>query len=287
MDRDIDELTRELTVKFANQKLMEEFQPEFALEFTLPTEGKLPGAIEKYNVSHYVSTDCTETIKKLQNTLKPLGYTAFATDPEQREDTFSSENDLRHFLKEPRQHNAYIAVDKGEDCSYELDLKDTPHLGLFGRRFIAPGSEIEKLGDNKFRIKPPFEAMVHLKVVRAILKKSAPVQATSGANDKYAPLRSAQTDGTNYRVDTDMIIAKLKQWDALYGINVIAAKQDLVTIEFDRLPEDLDHLCTEIWLFCPAGVVDLAQKDYCGKAAEMRRFATKLRQDHELTLWWD
>ncbi len=69
--------------------------------------------------------------------------------------------------------------------------------------------------------------------------------------DKYAELRTEGTNGVNYDLDTDAIIAMLQDWDGKYGIDLSDVGHDRVTVQFRTLPVDLDALAREIYAVCP------------------------------------
>lgn len=70
---------------------------------------------------------------------------------------------------------------------------------------------------------------------------------------QWDKLRIARTIACTFDWITDDAISKLKQLGEKYGINIFHAETDDVGIEFSSCPqlEDLDHLCQEIYKFCP------------------------------------
>lgn len=69
--------------------------------------------------------------------------------------------------------------------------------------------------------------------------------------DKFDTLREVGTDGANYDLNTEAMIAHLKVWDTQYGITVSDVKSDAVVVRFDRLPDDTLPLAGDIYAFCP------------------------------------
>lgn len=69
--------------------------------------------------------------------------------------------------------------------------------------------------------------------------------------DKYQALRDEGTNGANYDLDTEDIIAHLREWDAIYGIQLSEVTDSTVLVQFDRLPDDVTSLATDIYAFCP------------------------------------
>jgi len=74
---------------------------------------------------------------------------------------------------------------------------------------------------------------------------------TPPASDPFAAIREAETDGANYDLDTDAIIAKLTTWQSLCTFKVIDAEHDTVNIEFTTLPADMDAFVRDLYEFCP------------------------------------
>jgi hypothetical protein len=64
-------------------------------------------------------------------------------------------------------------------------------------------------------------------------------------------LKAKQTNGENYDVSTEDIIARLQQWDAKYGIETTDIEFDAVTVRFATVPDDTRPLADEIYEFCP------------------------------------
>jgi hypothetical protein len=126
-------------------------------------------------------------------------------------------------------------------------------------------------------------------------------------------LKSKQTDGANYGVSTEDIIARLKEWDAKYGIETSDIAHDSVTVRFKTVPDDTRPLADEIYAFCPDTVdqhfgcfeemldaveetgeepdpailelvegVSFDSEDY-----GVVLLARSLKRDHIIQLWWD
>lgn len=58
-----------------------------------------------------------------------------------------------------------------------------------------------------------------------------------------------QTNGMNYDITTEDVVAKLQQWHSQYGIEIREVARDTVTVIFKQLPEDLGPLAQEIYEF--------------------------------------
>jgi hypothetical protein len=126
-------------------------------------------------------------------------------------------------------------------------------------------------------------------------------------------LRSLHTNGCNYNVFTDDIIAKLQEWDAQYGIRTSEITGDAVTVQFDSVPDDTRPLAVEIFRFCPdtvaqnfgcyAEMIDAAEEmeqeldprileladgvDFDDDDYGLELLARALKRDKVVTLWWD
>lgn len=90
--------------------------------------------------------------------------------------------------------------------------------------------------------------------------------------DKYQSLRDAHTNGANYDLDTDQIIAQLQAWDAKYGVTLSDVAHDAVAVSFAKIPaEALAFLAAEIYDFCPDTV-----DQHFGCFAEMIEMAEEM-----------
>jgi hypothetical protein len=131
--------------------------------------------------------------------------------------------------------------------------------------------------------------------------------------DKYQPLRDAGTNGINFDLDTDAVIAHLKKWDTDHGIELSDVKGDAVLVRFTRLPKDVAALAKDIYEFCPdtidqhfgcfAEMVDLADEtgeelpeniaeliegvDLSDENYGLELLERSLRKNKTVHLWWD
>ena len=96
----------------------------------------------------------------------------------------------------------------------------------------------------------------------------------------YEPLIEAETNGDNYDISTEDIIARLKKWQAISSFRIINAEMDTVDIGFDTLPKDLEAFVKEAVEFCP----DLIMDD---EEAEIPHLVEMLKKTKILRLWWD
>lgn len=99
------------------------------------------------------------------------------------------------------------------------------------------------------------------------------------ATDQYDILRYECTNGANFNLTTDDIIAKLKAWDATLGLVITSAAHDLVEVRITNAPANWKSFAKEVYAFCPdvvdqgIGSVDALEDD--------------LRTRKVLFLWWD
>lgn len=97
--------------------------------------------------------------------------------------------------------------------------------------------------------------------------------------DKFAAIREAGIDGLNYDLTTDDIIAKLREWDERFGIEVNVADASIV-VTFETLPEaPFDFVCEEVGEFCIDAITQVVGSDE--EAVE------RLEEERVLILWWD
>ena len=98
-------------------------------------------------------------------------------------------------------------------------------------------------------------------------------------SDPYDALRIMQTNGTNYDIDTDTLIARLKEWDKRFGIKIQGASGDWVEAEFIHQPTDMMEFAKEVYKFCP-DVVDQGTET-------VEKLASEMKDNNTLYLWWD
>lgn len=148
-------------------------------------------------------------------------------------------------------------------------------------------------------------AALHPGAERKRIPKAA---LNGGAKAKYLDLYRHYTNGMNYDLSTESIVKRLQRWDKEYGIHILDVASDRFTLQFERLPADLDKLAREIARFCPDVVNGFAvlaeqsdtladlppdmQELLQGLATNDRHFALKalqrwLQQHQAVHLWWD
>ena len=98
--------------------------------------------------------------------------------------------------------------------------------------------------------------------------------------DMFAPLVEADTNGDNYDISTEDIIARLKKWQALCTFRISDVDYNTVTLTFDTLPKDVKALIRDAYELCP----DLVADD---EETELPMLEKQLPKDKKLVLWWD
>jgi hypothetical protein len=175
-------------------------------------------------------------------------------------------------------------LDRDSDCIPDMikaikTLPSEKQLDAFGRQFrLSPGATVTKVGDRRWMIDTPtrFTATASL--------RTATVFKLSNQKDSFELVRTTGTNGLNYDLTNEDIIAKLQYWDKKYGVIVTEARPDSVEIRFKDLPEDLSELYTEFFLFCPD--IEMSENEHWN-AARMRELAGKLRKTKKMSFWWD
>ena len=74
----------------------------------------------------------------------------------------------------------------------------------------------------------------------------------------FEPLRVMGTAGPAYELGTQRVLAKLRDWDRRYGVQLIGAGHDWVEVRLQRLPERLRKFTVEVYEFCPDVVTSAA-----------------------------
>jgi hypothetical protein len=99
--------------------------------------------------------------------------------------------------------------------------------------------------------------------------------------DQFDILKIRQTNGDNYDISNEEVIAKLRAWHQRYPFTIIGADFDWVEAKFKLLPEnkELKAFADEIYKFCP-DIVDQGSGSIDGLIEEMK-------ETIKLYLWWD
>lgn len=82
--------------------------------------------------------------------------------------------------------------------------------------------------------------------------------------DKFAELNEKGTNGVNCGLMTEDIIAKLKDWDRRYGVQISDVDYNHVMVQLGTIPEELDDFTEEVYQFCPDVVDQHLAALWCG-----------------------
>lgn len=99
-------------------------------------------------------------------------------------------------------------------------------------------------------------------------------------NDMFAPLIEAETNGDNYDISMEDIIARLKKWQKLSSFSISDVDYNTVTLNFDTLPKDIKAFVQDAYDLCP----DLVQND---EETDLPKLEAQLPKTKKLMLWWD
>jgi hypothetical protein len=124
--------------------------------------------------------------------------------------------------------------------------------------------------------------VAQLLVVRRLNKIQHNKQKQTMANEKdmFAPLIEAETNGDNYDLSTEDIVAHLKKWQQICSFTISDLDYNQVTLNFGTLPKDLDAFIKDAVEFCP----DLIMDD---EDEEIPVLKKQLAEKKKLALWWD
>lgn len=98
--------------------------------------------------------------------------------------------------------------------------------------------------------------------------------------DPYDILRIKQTNGLNYNLDTEDIIATLKSWEKIASFSILFASFNSVELLFHELPKNpAEFLEDEVRPFC----YDFGTQAVMGEESMEEEF----EKYKKLSLWWD
>jgi hypothetical protein len=97
--------------------------------------------------------------------------------------------------------------------------------------------------------------------------------------DPWFYLKTVKINGVNYDIEHDEVIRRLKEWDALYGLQLIGAGMDWLHAEFEKPPKNWASFADEVYELCP-DVVDQG-------TGSIEALAVELKKMGGVYLWWD
>lgn len=97
--------------------------------------------------------------------------------------------------------------------------------------------------------------------------------------DEYEILRVKHTNGYNYDIDSQEIIAKLKEWDNRYQLEIIGADFDWFEAEFSTTPDNMIAFAKEVYDFCP----DVVEQG----TETVEKLAEEMKREQTIYCWWD
>ncbi len=68
---------------------------------------------------------------------------------------------------------------------------------------------------------------------------------------QFDVFREHQTSAPGYEPTTDEIVEIVEKWNVKFGVAVSEVRPDRFTIQFTKLPENLDEFAQELYAFCP------------------------------------
>ena len=93
----------------------------------------------------------------------------------------------------------------------------------------------------------PLHYMAFVVAINAGLKQDT-IGVIKGT-DQYDILRIMHTDGDDYDILNEDVMARLKEWEKSFSFDIIGADNDWVEIEFKTLPKDLTAFAEEVYDF--------------------------------------
>lgn len=153
------------------------------------------------------------------------------------------------------------------------DFEETQADGIVV--LTAPNDGADVLAEIRERLSgTPYRAYLHDNAFGHGPDKIAVIKG-----DDYAYLGIVRTDGINYDLDHDDVMARYRLWDQKYGLRLVGAGGDWIEAEFVRPPEDWQAFAKELHAFCP----DIVEQG----VGDVDALAGELQETGRLYLWWD
>jgi len=96
---------------------------------------------------------------------------------------------------------------------------------------------------------------------------------------KFDCVLLAQTDASNFDLDTKAIIRTLQRYDRQLDIDIFLAESDSLTFAIGKPPKDWQALAEDIAKFCP-DIVDQG-------VGSVEALAELIQRTKQVGLWWD
>ena len=97
--------------------------------------------------------------------------------------------------------------------------------------------------------------------------------------DKYTVLKQVATDGINYGITNDSLLAIIKNFDSKYSLELIGASGDWCEFIIHKEPNDWNKFAEEVYNVCPDAVDQ--------GAGGINKLAESMKTTKRLYLWWD
>lgn len=98
--------------------------------------------------------------------------------------------------------------------------------------------------------------------------------------DVFAPLRKAGTNGDNYDISTEYIIARLRKWQKICSFRISDVDYNQMALKFDTLPKDIKGFIRDAYDLCP----DFVQFE---EETDLPVYEQQLAKTKKLGFWWD
>ena len=95
----------------------------------------------------------------------------------------------------------------------------------------------------------------------------------------FEVLAAMRTNGANYDISTELVIAKLREWDSRYGLDIQDIDADSVAFGFHRKPGNLVQFAREVYELCP----DTVEQG----PGTLEELAIEIDRANAVRLWWD
>lgn len=98
-------------------------------------------------------------------------------------------------------------------------------------------------------------------------------------SNQFDILRLVGTAAPNHGLTNADIISRLEKWNPRYGVNVLGAGEDYVSLLLRAKPSNPDAFADELYAFCP----DIVDQGF----GDLDSLKAALRTSREVFLWWD